>query len=162
MSALKELMLREPRWTLAIAESLTCGHLQALVGATSGASDFFCGGITAYSLDQKVRHLGVDRALAEPVNSVSAEVAKQMARGASRMFGSTLGVATTGYAESVLQHGVQHPFAWWAVYCAGSTQGDIRWGRVDCPGEIRSEVQRHVAEAALAALVAWVRELRQV
>ena len=44
--------------TLAVAESLTCGHLQALVGSVSGASDFFCGGVTAYNIDQKVRHLG--------------------------------------------------------------------------------------------------------
>ena len=64
MSDLKNLMLREPRLTLAVAESLTCGRLQARIGAISGASEFFLGGMTAYSLEQKVRHLGVDRAAA--------------------------------------------------------------------------------------------------
>ena len=58
-------MLRAPRLTLAVAESLTCGHLQAAIGAISGASEFFRGGLTAYTLAQKVRHLGVDRAAAD-------------------------------------------------------------------------------------------------
>jgi len=84
MIELKELMLRPPRLTLAVAESLTCGRVQARIGAIPGASEFFLGGITAYSLEQKVRHLGVDRATAEPVNAVSAEVAEQMARGYAR------------------------------------------------------------------------------
>src|SRR5262245_8972886 len=99
MSELKRLMLEAPRLTLAAAESLTCGRVQARVGEISGASHFFLGGITAYSLDEKVRHLGVNRATARRVNSVSADVAEQMAQGVCRMFGSDLGVATTGYAE---------------------------------------------------------------
>ena len=44
---LKSLLLRKPRWSLAVAESLTCGHVQARVGEISGASNFFQGGITA-------------------------------------------------------------------------------------------------------------------
>jgi len=82
-----------------VAESLTCGRVQARIGQISGASEFFLGGITTYSLDQKVRHLGVDRAGASAVNSVSAAVAEQMARGVCALFGSELGLATTGYAE---------------------------------------------------------------
>src|SRR5438045_4062744 len=105
MKDVKELLLRKPRRTLAVAESLTCGRVQALVGAISGASEFFLGGITAYSLEEKVRHLGVDRRAARKVNSVSAEVAEQMARGVCALFGSDLGVATTGYAEPSLAEG---------------------------------------------------------
>ena len=70
MLELKELLLRPPRLTLAVAESVTCGRVQARIGAISGASEFFLGGITAYSLEQKVRHLGVDRAAAVAVNAV--------------------------------------------------------------------------------------------
>ena len=62
---LRNLMIARPPLTLAVAESLTSGHLQAAIGARSGASDFFLGGITAYSIDQKVTHLGVDRDEAE-------------------------------------------------------------------------------------------------
>jgi nicotinamide-nucleotide amidase len=112
---LKDLMLASPPLTLAAAESLTCGRVQARVGEISGASLFFRGGLTAYTLDEKVRHLGVNRAAARRVNAVSAEVAAQMARGACGLFDSDLGVATTGYAEPSPEAGVPEPFAWWAL-----------------------------------------------
>src|ERR1039457_5120685 len=149
--ALKALMLRTPRLTLAAAESLTAGHVQARVAAVSGASDYFLGGITAYSHDEKVRHLGVNRAAAKKVNSVSAEVAEQMARGVCGLFGSDLGVATTGYAEPSPADGVAVPFAWWAV--AHWQRGGnflVRHGRVECPGATRIDAQKIVAEAAVA------------
>ena len=61
---LPELLLREPRLTLAVAESVTAGHVQARVSAVAGASNFFLGGVTAYTLEQKVKLLGVNRAAA--------------------------------------------------------------------------------------------------
>jgi nicotinamide-nucleotide amidase len=156
---LKTLLLAPPALTLAAAESLTSGRVQAAIGSVSGASNFFCGGLTAYSLDQKVRHLGVDRAMAKRVNSVSAAVAEQMAEGACALFGSDLGVATTGYAEPA--EGVAHPFAFWAL--AHRRRGRVvarRSGRVECPGAKRIEAQTIVAEAAIAELVAYLEELR--
>ena len=123
MSDLKDLMLRGPRLTLAVAESLTSGRLQARIGAISGASEFFLGGVTAYTLDEKVRHLGVDRAEAGAVNSVSARVAEQMARGACVLFGSDLGVATTGYAEPSAEWKVAEPFAWWGLARRAARRG---------------------------------------
>jgi nicotinamide-nucleotide amidase len=158
MSDLKELMLRSPRLTVAVAESLTCGRLQARIGAISGASDFFMGGVTAYTLDQKVLHLGVDRAGAEAVNSVSAGVAEQMARGACVLFGADVAAATTGYAEPSPEWKVATPFAWWGLARRRPGGGyDLASGRVDCPGLSRIGVQERVAEAAYGALVDWVR-----
>ena len=81
LADLKSLMGAPGRRTLAVAESMTCGHLQANIGAISGASGFFLGGMTAYTVDQKVRHLGVRRVAARRVNSVSAGVAGEMSRG---------------------------------------------------------------------------------
>jgi len=159
---LKGLVLRTPRLTLAVAESLTAGLVQARVAAVSGASEYFLGGITAYSLEQKVRHLGVNRAAAKKVNSVSAEVAEQMARGVCELFGADLGVATTGYAERSAADGVDEPFAWWAV--AHRKRGGVfsmRHGRVECPGASRSDAQAIVAAAAVAELVGFLRELRR-
>lgn len=163
MSAeLKELMLQAPAWSLGVAESLTCGLLQARVGAVSGASDYFRGGITAYTLEQKVRHLGVDAAAAAAVDCVSARVAEEMARGACRLFGAEVGVATTGYAEPNPARRIDAPFAWWAVAVSSSRSGTPRvWhGRVECPGAARVDVQSMVADAALAELVAILRVLR--
>ncbi len=190
ISELKVLLLRAPRRTLAVAESLTCGHLQARIGAVSGASEFFLGGITAYTLDEKVRHLGVERATAKAVNSVSAEVAEQMARGACVLFGSDFALATTGYAEPFdLAQGrpfddepsrtaqgrpsaevnVTAPFAWWALAHMqgprpdGSDHGEkffVRSGRIEGPGRGRVAMQEFVAERALAELVNYLRACR--
>jgi nicotinamide-nucleotide amidase len=158
MGDLKDLMLRSPRLTVAVAESLTCGRLQARIGAISGASEFFLGGVTAYSLDQKVRHLGVDRAEAEAVNSVSAAVAEQMARGACALFGADMAAATTGYAEPSAGWRVATPFAWWGLARRLPGGGFYATsGRVDCPGLSRTGVQERVAEAAYDALVSFVR-----
>lgn len=158
---LKALMLREPRLTLAVAESLTSGHVQARVGAIPGASLFFLGGVTAYTLEEKVRLLGVERELAKRVNCVSAEVATQMAAGVCRLFGSTIGLATTGYAEPSPAEGVAAPFAWWAlVHSRGGRAAARRGGRIECAGAGRVETQVRVAEAVMVELEAYLHECR--
>lgn len=142
--------------TLAAAESMTGGRVQAAITAVPGASGYFLGGITAYTLDQKVRHLGVKRAAAARVGCVSADVAAQMARGAARLFSAEIAVATTGYAEPA--PGVPDPFAFWAVALRLTPR---RWrivtGRVVCPGMKRVEAQQCVAEAVIAELAACLR-----
>ncbi|ELP5899778.1 nicotinamide-nucleotide amidohydrolase family protein [Vibrio vulnificus] len=86
--------------TVSVAESLTSGMIQSALANPSGASVSYSGGITAYSLEAKVSLLGVDRAEAESCNCVSSLVAAQMAEGVMNAFGSDIGLATTGYAES--------------------------------------------------------------
>lgn len=154
-------MLAEPRLTLSVAESLTCGWVQARIGSISGASDFFLGGITAYSLDEKVKHLGVERAQAEAVNAVSATVAEQMALGVCRLFGSDLGVATTGYAEPAPARGVAEPFAFWALACVRADAPVLVSGRTECAGASRMETQRRVTDAVLAQLIRHLVKMRQ-
>jgi len=168
MSELKELMLRTPHLTLGVAESVTCGRLQASIGAISGASRFFVGGLTAYTLDEKVRHLGVDRATAESANSVSREVAEQMARGACLFFNCDLALATTGYAEPSLDWNVPQPFAWWALAhrrvkdgaLGTTTELEVLATCLDCPGLDRVPVQERIAEAAVNGLVKYLGALR--
>lgn len=160
MSELKDLFLREPQLTLAVAESLTCGNLQAQIGRISGASNFFLGGITAYTLDQKVRHLGVDRAGTAAVNCVSASVAEQMARGAAERFGADLALATTGYAEPAPAQGVTVPFAWWALAHRKDGGWHVLSTRVECPGADRVQVQQQVANAAVDGLLEYLRASR--
>jgi nicotinamide-nucleotide amidase len=163
LADLKQLALGPPRLTLAAAESLTSGRVQARIGEISGASGFFLGGITAYELEQKVRHLGVDRLEAERAKCVSAAVAEQMACGVCRLFGADLGVATTGYAEPSPESGVAEPYAWWALAHRGTDAEPfraVRSGRIECPGMNRVDTQTRVAEAVLGALVEYLRELR--
>jgi len=157
MEKLKQILRGPPRLTLAVAESMTCGRVQARVGSVSGASEFFLGGITAYTLEQKVRQLGVARVSAAAVNSVSAEVAEQMARGVCGLFGSDLGLGTTGYAEPSVTPNVPVPYAWWALARRGADGNfRVRSGRVDCPGLGRVPAQERVAEAVILALYQWV------
>jgi nicotinamide-nucleotide amidase len=161
VNALKKLMVREPRLTLAVAESITCGRVQAAIGASSGASEFFLGGLTAYTIAQKVRHLGVDRGRAERVNAVSPAIAAQMARGAAAFFRSDLALATTGYAEPAPVRGVTRPLAFGArAHRRGRRTRVVRRGRVKRPGATRTAMQRAVAAAALAGLIDYLRELR--
>ncbi|MFN5560840.1 MAG: CinA family protein, partial [Opitutaceae bacterium] len=49
--SLKSLLLGPPGLTLAVAESLTGGRLQARVTAESGSSAYFLGGVTAYTIE---------------------------------------------------------------------------------------------------------------
>jgi nicotinamide-nucleotide amidase len=154
---LKGLCLAEPALTLAIAESITAGHVQAQIASVSGASGFFLGGITAYTLAQKVKHLGVGRVAAKRVNAVSAEVAAQMARGVAELFGSDVGLATTGYAEKDKAYAVTEPYAHWALaHRVTARRWEMRTGLIVCPGLKRVEVQSCVAEVALAELVAYL------
>ena len=149
-----------PALSLAVAESLTGGRVQAAITAVPGASGFFRGGLTAYTIEQKVNLLGVNRGVAQRVNAVSAAVATQMARGAATLFGADLAVATTGYAEPAAALGVADPFAYWAI---AHRLGPRRWqgltGRVVCPGQKRTEVQAAVTEAVLAELLAYLKTI---
>lgn len=158
---LKELMLRPTRLTLGVAESMTCGWVQVRIGAVSGASEFFLGGLSAYELDQKVRHLGVDRTHAESVNAVSTVVAEQMAVGACAFFKSDVGLATTGYAEPWPAMGVSQPFAFWAL-AQVSLDGApvVLSGKIDCSGANRVRAQQRVADAVLGELVRYLVRLR--
>jgi nicotinamide-nucleotide amidase len=158
---LHALLRRPPVLTLAVAESLTCGHLQAAIGAVSGASEYFLGGVTAYSLAAKVRLLGVNRAHARSVNCVSQRVAVEMARGACTRFGADIAVATTGYAEPSRPASIRVPLAWWALcHVRRGGRATIISGLVDLPGATRLQAQERVAREVLTQLVAYLREGR--
>ena len=158
---LKQVMARHPRWSLAVAESLTAGHVQARVAAVSGSSKYFRGGVTAYTLEQKVKLLGVDRAHARRVNCVSERVAVEMAAGATEIFGADLAVATTGYAEPDRACGVRHPLAWWALCHRLRDGATIMAGHIELPGAGRVQAQEWVAAEVLRHLVEYVRRQRR-
>lgn len=153
-------MRRPPVLSLAAAESVTGGHVQAMLTSVSGASNYVRGGITAYTLDDKVKCLGVNRAHARRANSVSQQVAVEMAIGACRLFDVELAVSTTGYAEPSRERAVKVPHAWWAVcHRLGGGSAVIISGYVEVSGEDRTATQHRIADSVLRELVAYVREL---
>ena len=91
-------LLQENHFTFATAESFTGGKIAQTMTAIAGASKFFKGGIVAYATEAKVDILKVDRAIIDAHSVVSAEVAKQMALSARKMFMTDYAVGTTGNA----------------------------------------------------------------
>lgn len=91
-------LLREAGQTLAVAESCTGGLIASRITDVPGASDYFLGGIVAYSNDAKVKFLGVPAELIEAHGAVSEECARAMAEGVRAQTGADWGLATTGIA----------------------------------------------------------------
>ena len=101
--------------TLAVAESVTSGHLQAAFSLADGATDFFQGGITAYNLGQKARHLKVDPIHALYSNCVSDRIAEEMALQALSLFSSDWAIAITGYAAPIPELDIRNLFAYYSI-----------------------------------------------
>src|SRR5699024_11896040 len=87
--------LNNNKRTLSIAESVTGGTLYISITQESGVSSFYAGSITAYATESKVNVLGVDSHLIEKHSVVSAEVAKAMAEGGSRLYKTDNALAAT-------------------------------------------------------------------
>ena len=100
---------------LAIAESVTSGNLQAAMSLAIDASNFYQGGITAYNLGQKARHLNVEPIHAEKCNCISAKIAATMALEAAKMFTSDYAIGITGYASIVPENEEEGLFAFVAI-----------------------------------------------
>lgn len=134
---------------LAVAESVSAGQLQSLLAATPGASTFFRGGATTYSIHEKTRLLNVDPGHAASVNCVSQRVTSEMAQGITDLFRVQIGVATTGYAEPMQVSGaLTQPYAYFSVWDGKErSSGLIRGGCRD-----RVACQKFYAEIALRQL----------
>ena len=91
-------LLRQHHATLATAESCTGGLIGSLLTDVSGSSDYYLGGVIAYSNGVKERTLGVQAEILTTVGAVSQEAAIQMARGVQHLLGADYAIAVTGIA----------------------------------------------------------------
>jgi nicotinamide-nucleotide amidase len=83
---------------LGLAESCSGGLLAARVTNLPGSSDYFLGGIVAYTYEAKEELLGVDPQFLKEKGAVSPEVAEAMAIGALARFDADVAVSITGIA----------------------------------------------------------------
>lgn len=140
-------LLAERGLRVACAESLTGGGLGARMTAVPGASRYFAGSVVAYSGEAKRDLLGVSEETLRREGAVSEACALEMARGARRVFGAEVGVATTGVAGPEEVEGRPRGTVWVAV----SGDGGERARTFVVPGD-RERVRGWAAQAALTLL----------
>jgi nicotinamide-nucleotide amidase len=85
-------------WRLAAAESCTGGWIAKALTDVAGSSQWFDGGIVAYSNAAKTALLGVAGDVLAAHGAVSEEVVRAMAEGARQRFAADISVAVSGVA----------------------------------------------------------------
>ena len=90
--------LRLRGWRLAVAESCTGGLLGHLLTNVPGSSDYFLGGVIAYSNEVKMRLLGVQVETLEKFGAVSRQTVLEMARGVRQLLKADIGLSVSGIA----------------------------------------------------------------
>ena len=120
MKNMLEEILRETMRTrglkLATAESCTGGLVSDRITNVSGSSEYFPGGIVAYSYEAKASLLGVSWDTLNMHGAVSEETVLEMARGARNLFNADIGISVSGIAPQaahlrslLAQHGSVFP-----------------------------------------------------
>ena len=84
--------------TVSVAESCTGGNISNLITSVPGSSNYFIGGIIAYSNEIKINSLGINKDILNKYGAVSKEVAEEMAKNVKNKFNSSIGISSTGIA----------------------------------------------------------------
>ena len=92
------LLLREKKLKLATAESCTGGLVADRITNIPGSSEYFYGGIIAYSYEAKVDLLNVSWDTLQTYGAVSREVVLEMAKGARKVLEADIAVSVSGVA----------------------------------------------------------------
>ena len=91
-------LLRQKGLTLGVVESATGGLISHLITNVPGSSDYYKGSITAYSIEAKVRVVGVKEDTINKYGVVSHQVAEEMAEGGRKVLAADICLADTGIA----------------------------------------------------------------
>lgn len=145
-------LLRAGGLTLAVAESCTGGLIGHRLTQVPGSSDYFLGGVIAYSNAAKIAILGVPRSTLGKYGAVSRQTAAEMARGARHTFCADIAVATTGIAGP---SGGNRAKPVGLVYLGLADKDGTQVRRFLFRGSRRA-VKSQAADAALAMLIEYL------
>lgn len=135
-------LLKSQKMTLSTAESCTGGGVAALITSVPGSSEYFKGGIVAYSNEVKTNLLHVSPETLEKHGAVSQETVIEMARGAMDALKTDCAIATSGIAGP--GGGIpQKPVGtiWMAVACKGKIVTRQEEGDLGRSGNVRRTIQ---------------------
>ena len=135
-------------WVMA-AESLTSGQIAAALGAGPSASEWFAGGVVAYTPEVKQRVLGI-----RPGPVVTPEVAEQMATGLLELSGADVSVSATGVGGPEPSEGEPPGTAYVTV---ATTDGPATTRRLEMEGE-PDEVLSQTVDAVVELLAEVLRK----
>ena len=124
------------------------GLLGGRITAVPGSSRVFEGGVIAYSNEVTSRELGVPAADIAAHGAVSETVARAMASGVRRRFGTTIGIGITGIAGP---DGGTDEKPVGTVWVAVDMDGDVHATRSVLPGD-RNEIRHRGTQLALDRL----------
>lgn len=110
--------------TVAVAESVTAGALSNTLCSEPGSSKFFLGGVVAYNMASQKAILNVDDVYAEENTFANPFTTLEMARNVAVMFGSRIGLSTTGFSlpthrdasDGKCEIDVRTPYAYVCLY----------------------------------------------
>ncbi|GHV61620.1 competence damage-inducible protein A [Spirochaetia bacterium] len=139
--------------TLALAESCTAGLAADLIARLPGASNVLWGSFVSYTVDAKVKMLGLDRAAIEKYGPVSRETACAMAEGALEKSGADFAAAVTGLAGPG-GDGTAVPVG--TVWIALAVRGGETGAQVFHYKDSRNGVRNSAAEQAVKALLTMI------
>jgi nicotinamide-nucleotide amidase len=140
-------LLADRKLWLACAESLTGGELAARITSVKDASKHFAGSAVCYSPEAKRDVLGVSAETIEGKGTVSEECAREMARGARRLFEADVAVSLTGVAGPEPLEGKPPGTLWIALATADAEEAFT----LNVPGD-RAQVRRWAEQAAFNLL----------
>ena len=138
-------LLREREWTLSVAESCTGGLICDRITDITGSSDYFKGGMVTYSNESKEKYLEITLNYIKRYGAVSPQVARKMAQGVRKAFGTTFGLSTTGVAGPT---GGTKRAPIGRVFI-GLANGRKTWVRREDLRGSRKEIKRKASEKAL-------------
>ncbi len=147
--------LRGRQLTLAVAESCTGGLLGDMITDVPGSSDYFLGGVLAYSNQVKRSLLDVRAETLEIHGAVSSQCAAEMAQGVRRLLGCEVALSVTGIAGP---GGDTPDKPLGLTYIHLSAPGCEQTMRVVWPGDRRSN-KVDSARAALRLLLDYLEEM---